>query len=313
MPSGKKETYCPLLWSEVFIDPKGDVYSCCHRKPSVIGNIHREKLEDIYNNLTIRQLRQKSLDGQLECFEHCTLIDKEKKHKAPKKMMVNYYADLKKLKIEFGELCNISCVMCWQDHKSKTVLDHKKLIENVDLKPFKDVNIQGGEPLAIADAKAFYEYVASKNKNPLIMTNGLLINNDWAEKIVLNSSFIHISLNAATAKTHEMVNKGSKWDVVLRNIKRLKEARERYGTAFKIIGHMTIVVENVQEIALFINNFHGFGVDQIDFGYDKKVPGYLRDYPFLKIALKREIYKAYRMCRDPSSVDLKRLKMLELI
>jgi radical SAM protein with 4Fe4S-binding SPASM domain len=313
MSSCKKDTYCPLLWGEVYIDAKGDVYSCCHKKPSALGNIYQEKLHDICNNETIQQWRQKSLDGKLECFEQCTIIDKEKERNAPRKKSFNYLKDLRKLKIEFGELCNIHCVMCWQDHKSKLVLDYKKLIENINLEPFEDIDIQGGEPLAIANAKAYYEYVASQNKRLIFMTNGLLINHEWAEKIVLHSSYIHISLNAATAKTHEIVNKGSQWNTVLKNIAKLKEAREKCGSSMKIIGHMTIVLENVHEIPLFINHFKEFGVDQIDFGYDKNVPGYLKGNPFFKIALKRDIYRAYRMTPDSSLIDLKRLKMLGLI
>lgn len=313
MEPEKKETYCPLLWGEVYIDPKGDVFACCHKKPAVLGNIHHEKLENICNNSIIRELRQKSLNGQLECFERCTIIDKEKERNAPRKTTFDYRSDPKKLKIEFGELCNIGCIMCWQDHKSKTVLNHKKVIENVDLTPFESVDIQGGEPLAIADAKAYYEYVASQGKHPFLMTNGLLINDQWAEKIVLSSAFIHVSINAATAKTHEIVNKGSKWDVVLRNIQRLKASRQRHKTDFKIIGHMTIVIENIHEISLFIENFPQFGFDRIDFGYDTKVVGHLRANPFLRIALKRDIFKACRSLKDASLVDLKRLKMLQLV
>jgi|CXWL01.1.fsa_nt_gi MoaA/NifB/PqqE/SkfB family radical SAM enzyme len=313
MPAEKKNTYCPFLWSEAFIDPKGDVFCCCHRKPSVVGNIYEEKLKDIYSNSKMQQLRQKSIDGTLECYEGCTLIDKQKKQKLRKTAAFDYASDLKKLKIEFGELCNINCIMCWQDHKSRTVLDHKKLIENVDIEPFNDVNLQGGEPLAIADVKAYYDYVASKNKNPLIMTNGLLLKDDWVERIVRHSSYIYISLNAATAKTHEVVNKGSKWEVVLRNIKKLTEARDRYKTNLEILGHMTIVLENLKDIALFVENFKSFGVDQIDFGYDKKVPEYLRCNPKLKLLLKKKITKVYEASRNKSSIDFKRLKMLGLI
>ncbi len=311
MPSVSKDTYCPFLWEEVYIDPKGDVFGCCHRKPGLIGNIQNGKLKDIYNNSIMQQLRQDSLDGKLPCYERCTILDKESK--APRKTTFNYYSDLKKLKIEFGELCNINCVMCWQDHKSRTVLDHKIVIENVDLEPFDSVDIQGGEPLAMPEAKAFYEYAASQNKRPFFMTNGLLINDEWAEKIVLNSAAIYISLNAATAKTHEIVNRGSKWDTVMKNIKKLQDARRRHGAAFKITGHMTIVLENVQEIALFISHFPEFGFDQIGFGYDQKVPEYLKAQPFLKISLKRDVIKALRTTKDPSLVDLKRLKMLELV
>lgn len=311
----KKETYCPSLWGGVFIDPKGDVYSCCHKKPSVIGNIHEQKLEDIYDNSIIRQLRQNSLDGQLDCYQQCTLLDKEKekKSKVPKSKTFNYHTDLRRMKIEFGELCNISCVMCWQDHKNKTVLDHKTLIKNVDLTPFESIDIQGGEPLAIYDARAFYEYVVSQNKRPLFMTNGLLIDDVWAEKIALYSSFVYVSLNAATRKIHEMVNKGSKWDSVMRNIQRLRKARERQRTVLKIIGHMTIIAGNIHEIPLFIKNFRGFGVDKIDFGYDKKVPGYLNDHPLLKVFLKRQIDKVFKISKNSLSVDSKMLKRLGLI
>ncbi len=305
-------TFCPRLWKDVFIDPKGDVYGCCHRKPVAIGNIYQQKLQDICNSSTIQQLRQKSLDGQLECYEQCSLIDKKAEHQIPDNTAFKY-AQLKKLKIEFGELCNISCVMCPQDHKSRTVLSFEKLVENVDLGPFESINIQGGEPMAIAAAKKFYEYVVSKNKQPLFMTNGLLINDEWAEKIAMGSAFIYISLNAATAETHEMVNRGSKWDVVLKNIRKLRDARERNGTDLKILGHMTIIVENIHEIPLFIRDFEQFGVDQIDFGYDSKVPGYLSGNPFLRIALKRDIYKALRAVKDLSLVDLKRIRMLGLL
>lgn len=313
MPVENKNTYCPFLWSEVFIDPKGDVFCCCLLKPAVVGNIHEEKLKDIYSNSKMRQLRQKSIDGTLECYEGCAFIDMRKKQKIRKTTVFDYDSDLKKLKIEFGELCNIHCIMCWQDRKSRTVLDHKKVIENVDLGPFNDVCIQGGEPLAIANAKAYFEYVACNNKNPLIMTNGLLINDDWAQKIVLNSSYIYISLNAATAKTHELINKGSKWEVVLGNIKKLKEARDRYKTNLKILGHMTIVLENLKEIALFVENFKSFGVDQIDFGYDRKVPEYLRYNPNLKGLLVNKLTKDYAASRNKSSIDLNGLKKLGLI
>jgi radical SAM protein with 4Fe4S-binding SPASM domain len=302
------------LWNEAFIDPKGDVYACCRKKPSVIGNIYEQKLEDIYNNGKIRELRQKSLDGRLECYADCTIIDKEKeqKHKPPQTTTIDY-KNLQWLKIEFGELCNINCVMCWQDHKSRTVLSFEKLVENVDLTPFKYVEIQGGEPLAIPAAKNYFEYVAAQRKRPFFLTNGLLINDDWAQKIVSHSSSIHISLNAATKKTHEMVNQGSKWETVLKNIQRLQDAKKQKKAVFKIIGHMTIIIENLKEIPLFINNFKEFGVDKIQFGFDHKVPGYLKNNPFLKIALKKEIVQAHRKSRNSSSVELKRLKMLELI
>lgn len=313
MSALSKNTYCPYLWSEAFIDPTGDVFCCCHRKPAAVGNIYKDTLKNIYSNDLMRSLRQKSIDGCLGCYKDCTLIDKTVSHRLRTTADFNYAKDLKKLKIEFGELCNIQCVMCWQDHKSRITLDHKKLIENVDLSPFNDIDIQGGEPLAIADAKAYFDYVAGQQKNPLIMTNALLINEEWAKKIVMASPYIYISLNAATAKTHERVNKGSKWDAVLGNIHKLVAARQEHRSSIKILGHMTIILENLKEIPLFIEKFRSFGFDEIDFGFDVKVPEYLRRNPYLKVLLRKKIKKVCEASNDRPLIDTRRLKILGLL
>lgn len=313
MQTTKKGTYCHRLWGEVFIDKDGSVFSCCHHKPAAIGDIYQNKLEDIYNNEIIQNLRQESLNGQLECFAGCTLLNKAKIRPPKKTVIINYATDLKRLKILFGEACNISCIMCWQDHKDKRSLDVTKLIENVDIKPFEDIELQGGETLLIPAAKSFFDYASFNGKKVSVMTNGLPISDGWAEKIACNSSFLYISINAATKETHELVNQGSRWEIVLMNVQKLREAREKNRTELKIRGHMTIVVENLKEIPLFIKTFKKLGFDEIDFGFDKKVPDYLRSYPFKKIRLRLEIRKAIRMSRYFQFMDLLALKNLSLM
>lgn len=313
MQSTQKGTYCYRLWNEAFIDKDGGVYSCCRYKPAVLGNIYKDKLEDIYNNEAIQQLRQKSLDGKLECFENCILLDKARLGQPKKTVTIDYAVDLKRLKILFGEACNISCIMCWQDHKDKSSLNVAKLIENTDISHFQDIELQGGETLLIPSAKEFFDHAASKGKKVSFLTNGLPINDEWAQKIACHSSFLYISINAATKETHELVNKGSRWELVLKSIQKLREAREKYRTDLKIKGHMTIVVENLKEIALFIKTFKELGFDEIDFGFDKKVPDHLRLYPFKKIKLRLEIRKAIRTSGHYRSMDLLALKNLSLM
>lgn len=308
-----KGTFCYRLWNEAFIDKDGSVFSCCRYKPAVLGNIYKNKLEDIYNNEMIQELRQKSLDGKLECFENCILLNKAKLGEPKKTVTINYATDLKRLKILFGEACNISCIMCWQDHKDKRSLDVTKLIENVDIKHFQDIELQGGETLLIPAAKSFFDHASSKGKKVSFLTNGLPINDEWAEKIARHSSFLYISINAATKETHELVNQGSRWELVLKSIQKIREAREKYRTDVKIKGHMTIVVENLNEIPLFIKTFRQLGFDEIDFGFDKKVPVYLRLYPFKKLRLRLQIRKAIRTSEYYRFMDLLALKNLSLM
>src|ERR1700733_6357343 len=163
MQSTKNNTFCYRLWHEAFIDKDGSVFSCCNYKPRAIGNIYQNKLKDIYNNEIIQDLRKKSLDGKLECFANCTLLDKTRTELPKKRSIIKYATDLKRLKILFGEACNISCIMCWQDHKDKSSLNVAKLIENVDLKPFENIELQGGEPLLTPAAKIFFDHASSQD------------------------------------------------------------------------------------------------------------------------------------------------------
>jgi len=310
--SNNGKTYCPKLWDEVYINQIGNVYSCCHEKPSILGSIYKNKLDKIYNNNIIQKAREQSIKGKLKCYQNCILLKKNDLLYIKKPIVINYY-NLKILKITIGEACNISCIMCWQNHKNKTTLNYKKLIENVDLGPFKNIEVQGGEPLFIKEAKKFFNYASSKSKKISFLTNGTLMTREWAKKIVFNSIYVCFSINGATKETHEKVNRGSIWEYVLRNIKKVRNYKEKYRSDLKIIGHMTLVPENIMEITLFINTFSQLGFDCIDFGYDKKLPNYLLSNPEERDTVILRIKKAISCCNMISEVDMYQLQQLNLL
>jgi MoaA/NifB/PqqE/SkfB family radical SAM enzyme len=297
----------------VYIDEKGNVFSCCRSKPALLGSIYLKRLEKIYNDRIIQELRQKSLNGQLECFAKCNLLNKEKIGEPRKTLGIDYYTDLRGIRILFGKACHISCIMCGQNHQDRECIDAAKLINNVNFEPFKNIEIQGGEPLFIPEVKLFFDSMAAKNKKLSFLTNGLLVNDEWAEKIALNCSFIHFSINAATKKTHELINRGSCWETVLRNIQKVRDAKAKHHTSVRIHGHMTLVPQNIQEIPLFIRSFKQLGFDSIGFGYDKKLPGYLDAHPLLKKKISLEIKEAISQSVDKSPINRLRLKYLRLV
>lgn len=309
-----QQTYCPRLWNEIYIDKDGSVYTCCHNKPKCIGNIYNDHLKVICNNKVILSLRKKSLTGKLECFHECNLLSvKGEKNKITKKPLKIDYNNLTRLKILFGEACNLNCIMCWQNSNDKFSLDYEKLIKHIDIKPFKTIEILGGEPLFIESAKKFFDYIASKNKKVSFLTNGTLINDVWAKKIALHSLFVYFSLNAATKNMHESINRGSKWEVVQKNIQRVRKAREKFHTNVKIIGHMTIIIKNLEEIPLFIEQFKSLGFDLIEFGYDASVPAYLLSHQKETKDLKQKIKTALNKSENKSRIKVHRLKLLGLI
>ena len=308
----RKLTFCPKLWHEIFISKEGGVFTCCHMKPRKIGNIYQEKLQDIYNNRTMQSLRQDSLAGNLGCYRSCTLLRKDKNRAIEASPQINY-SDLKRLKISFADTCNINCIMCRGNHKDNTFLDFDTVKKQVDLSPFQSIEIQGGEPLFIEAARKFFDHASFMNKKTSFLTNGILINDEWAKKIALYSAFIHFSLNAATKETHESVNKGSIWELVLENIQRVQSARNALHSPVKIVGHMTIVMMNLEEIPLFIKIFRKLGFDSIEFGYNIQVPFYLRCHPFKARKLSLRIKEAILKSEDRLLINDYRLKLLGLV
>jgi len=304
-------TYCPRLWDEIFIDEQGNVYTCCHCLPEVLGSIYDQSLREISNNEIIQRLRRESLEGRLACFGNCTLLDKSEAVERKEHLEIDY-DELKRLKLMFGEACNIECIMCWQDSKNKLALDFERMKDNLDLGPFTSIELQGGEPLYIRSAKAFFDHAAGQGKKISFLTNGMMITDDLAEKIARHSGFVYFSLNAATKETHELVNAGSRWERVLDCIGKVREARERLSSDLRIWGHMTIVRQNLEEVDLFIERFPEFGFDSIDFGIDAPVTRYLKIHFLRKRALRRRVRDALANSADREAINDLRLRLLGL-
>ncbi len=307
-----KTTYCYFLWEEAFINDKGNVYACCHQKPGILGNIYKNTLEEILHFSKIKKLRSLSIQGKLRCHKNCTLLGERKFEDPPREIDYNYKM-LTGIKILFGEGCNINCVMCWQDSNKKRELDPDILIDNIDLSSVKQIDLQGGEPLYLKSARKYFDHCISKNKQVSFLTNGTIMSEIWAEKIVKYSRTISISLNAATKVTHERINLGSKWETVLENIQLLKNAKTKSDSKMEIAGHMTITTTNLQEIPIFIYKYKEFGFDRIKFGFDLRVPIYLKLHPTIKKILAEKITTSIKQQPNKKAINIERLKYLGLV
>jgi MoaA/NifB/PqqE/SkfB family radical SAM enzyme len=310
---GSLNTFCPLLWEEMYINEKGNVYSCCHQFPGKLGNIKKNTLAEIYNGKSLQKYRKRALQGRLWCAILDTVITKEKHEDITHTNVKADYGTLKRLKICIGTGCNIRCIMCWQNHDHPKVLDIDLLKKHIDLDSVERIDIQGGEPLFIPQAKEFFDHCAVNNVSISFLTNGMLMNDIWIDKVVKHSHMISFSINAATAKTHELVNRGSKWDTVISNLHNLRQKRDETGSNLQILAHMTIIRQNVHEIPQFISMIDDFAVDKLNFGFDPRLRIYLFFHPTLKRKLKLQVIKALENTPDNHRIDTSRLKSLKLI
>ena len=273
-------------------------------------------LHDVNDSPEVQSYRQDSLTGNLPCFQGCNFI---RKSLLPPRSLTSPnidYSELSRLDILFGDACNISCIMCHQAAKTPRnpeILDPAILMDHVDVTPFDDIILQGGEPLFIPECIEYMGSLERMNKKYSILSNGLLILDDMVDRLADHAQRVIISLNAATTETHARINAGSSFETVLQNIRNLKLARDRAHTTLTIIGRMTLVPQNLHEIPDYILRYQEFGCDSINFGYDKAtVPTYIERNPAFKEQLINGISKSLRNA-DGSTIDLLRLEQLGLI
>jgi len=308
----QRSTYCPMLWDSVFIDQYGNVFTCCHYQPEILGSIYTHDLSDIWSkSVKLKMYRWMSQNRCLHCFHGCTLLSSAQKASPITASKSMKYP--KNLRILFGELCNIACIMCNQDHRSKIIINNEILKKNINFSLIEDIDFQGGEILAMKNAREMYLWLTKElSKKVNLITNGILINDDWADNLVKGSNWIQISVNAATKKTHEIVNKNSSYTRVLDNIKKMVHLKNRYCSNVEIVYKFTIVPENIHEISEAIELADHLGCDQIAFGFDESIPHFLQDNKPLSNTIKNRIalLKSSKLKVD---IERKRLETLDLI
>jgi sulfatase maturation enzyme AslB (radical SAM superfamily) len=282
--------------------------------PLKAGNIYHNHLSEIINCSALIQCREESLSGYLSCYKDCNWTRCEPDQSTAGSII--HYNQLKNITIVFGELCNISCIMCNQRMRKipdVSMLNHDILIKNVDISPFNNIFLTGGEPLLIPECLNYMKYLASINKKFSLSTNGMLLTEEMSDFLSPNLNFITFSINAFTKKTHEYVNSLSSFDKILSNINYLKKRRSLDKSNFDIIGRMTLTVHSLMEIPEFIIKYKEYGFDKINFGYDKStVPFYLANNSSVTLQLKKEIQDALTTSNS-KHVDFRRLEMLGLI
>jgi MoaA/NifB/PqqE/SkfB family radical SAM enzyme len=142
----------------------------------------------------------------------------------------------RELQVEVTGACNLRCRMCLVSYrpalgKTSGAMDlatFKRLVD--ELPTLRRVTMQGlGEPLLAPDFFPMLEHLAERGIEMGFNTNGTLLTRDRAERLVeLGVSWLHVSLDGATAPTYEDIRGRSSFELVRQNIVALVDVmRER--------------------------------------------------------------------------------------
>jgi radical SAM protein with 4Fe4S-binding SPASM domain len=157
--------------------------------------------------------------------------------------------------LEPTNLCNHNCIFCFYSNfrgDNKVYLSSEKLFELAE--DFKKLGVKsvslvgGGEPMI---HPAIYDLIRWFHENNILIsitTNGSSFKDSEIDTIVRASTYIRVSLNAASVKTHNMINapQSSQFERIINNIEKLRKHRDKIGS------NMLIGIKN----AIFDKNYH---------------------------------------------------------
>lgn len=119
MPKIKRKTdndyICSICNSSICIGPNGDVFPCVGWSNKIVGNMHSQTLQDIWDNSekvkSLREIRRKDFSGCKSCDakEYCTICMVRNANESPTGNpfeLNRYFCDIAKIKKNIYENYN---------------------------------------------------------------------------------------------------------------------------------------------------------------------------------------------------------------
>jgi len=194
-----------------------------------------------------------------KAIENLLLNEKEIKEK---KIVLESYP--KRLIATLSTKCNSRCIMC-EVVRKKWDMPQKTIDEIKQLLPYlQSVNWQGGEVLLLDNFyELFLESLKNKSLKQTIVSNGMLLNDKWIDALTDADIEFTISIDGLNKDVYEKIRYGSKYDILLKNIKKLNEVRKKKNSKLKLKMHTVIMRSNYKDTDKFIDFANEYNFDII--------------------------------------------------
>ena len=317
----KADIFCNAPFEQIMVFENGDILFCCEplwHKDSVLGNIHTQSFEEIWNSQNAQEIRRLAVKNK---YPYCknelchlrisgdliakSFLSNKKVSYTPKMKTFPRFVYLSP-----DYECNLRCITCRKDifrYSDEEIEKRNSKIETIYLPILKDAEIvmlnSSGEALASRHSRALIKAIVKTYPNIKfsLLTNGLLCNKTNLQQLNIEDklSSVIVSINASTKETYEKFSPDSNFDTIMNNMSYLKELR--FGKKLNaIIVSFVITSINYKEIPSFIkyadyNNFYVQFIHYVKWGNE------LRCLPEELSVFKsyHPEYKEYlKICRD---------------
>jgi len=161
------------------------------------------------------------------------------------------------INVESTSRCNLKCIMCprlsYQPaNKDMTMDTFKKISQDFHL--FRMVDLTGwGEPLLHPELFEMVNICKKSLCSVKIGTNGLLLNEEKAEKVVKSGvDWMVFSIDGVTDKTYKEIE-GADLNTVKANIRRLVEMKKESKTEYPLIDiDFVMLKNNIKELPMMV-------------------------------------------------------------
>lgn len=161
--------------------------------------------------------------------------------------------------------CNLNCLMCGRgDSIWEISQDVAKQI--VSWFPFLElITWQGGEVFLVDNfTKLFEKTFGFKHLNQIIITNALLITEEWAERLALRDNVgLTISIDSVDKKTYEYIRRGASFERLTQNLKIINQARRKYSSHMTTHLRCTIMKANYTQLEKFLEFARDYEFDVV--------------------------------------------------
>jgi MoaA/NifB/PqqE/SkfB family radical SAM enzyme len=178
----------------------------------------------------------------------------------------------RELQVEVTGACNLACRMCLVRYrpklgKSEGAMCFHTFKELVDQLPdLEKLTLQGlGEPLLAPDLFRMVEYAAARGIRIGFNTNGTLLTAVRSRRLVeAGLSWLHVSLDGATAATYERIRDGSSFARVRQNILDLVSVMRDRGGDRPLLSLVFVAMRrNVHELPELVRLSAEWGVPRV--------------------------------------------------
>ena len=182
---------------------------------------------------------------------------------------VNSTKYLNTISMELSSHCNLKCIMCSHPtNKRQSYLmsfdNFKMIINKIQKTQINQLFLNMGEPFMNKLVFRMIAYAKRLNFQVYISTNGLLLNESYIKNILKTGvDALKFSIEGYSKEVYEKIRIGGSFNNLIKNVKLMKELRDRSGSKMSI-RISTILMKDNEDIVKFVK-FWGPYCDDIEY------------------------------------------------